>query len=75
MNSFYETELPEIGEYTELTSKSVDPKNTSQINNLKEYNRRDIKQDPKQKAKDKLWESIVSAAEASDDSEEEEGKI
>lgn len=46
MNTFYETELPEIGEYTELTKKSSSSK-ISTVNNIYEHNRRDLKLDPK----------------------------
>ena len=42
MNSFYETELPELGEYTELTKINPVSKNSS-VSNIYEHNRRDIK--------------------------------
>lgn len=37
-----------------------------------ENGRRDLRQDPKQKAKEKLWESIVSAAEVSESDDDDQ---
>ena len=73
MNIFYETELPELGEYTEI-SKSAS-KGSNNVSSLYEHNRRDLKKDPQEKAKERLWESIVSAAEISSNSDDEDGQI
>jgi len=42
------------------------------ITNVFENGRRDLRQDPKQKAKEKLWESIVSAAEVSESDDDDQ---
>ena len=71
MNIFYETELPELGEYTEI-SKPVG-KNSNSVSSLYDQNRRDLKKDPQEKVKERLWESIVNAAENSESSDDEDG--
>ena len=71
MNIFYETELPELGEYTEI-SNSVG-KSSKNVSSLYEQNRRDLKKDPQEKVKERLWESIVNAAENSESSDDEDG--
>ena len=57
MTSFYETEMPELDDTQDLINDS--------------HQRRDSKKDPQDKAKERLWASIVSAAdndsESSDD--------
>jgi hypothetical protein len=73
MNIFYETELPELGEYTEI-SNSVG-KSSNSASSLYEQNRRDLKKDPQEKVKERLWESIVNAAENSESSDDEDGQI
>ncbi|MFM7855946.1 MAG: hypothetical protein ACKO96_29520 [Flammeovirgaceae bacterium] len=73
MNIFYETELPELGEYTEIPN-SVG-KGSNNASNLYEQNRRDLKKDPQEKVKERLWESIVNAAENSESSDDEDGQI
>ncbi len=71
MNIFYETELPELGEYTEISNSAG--KNSNTVNSLYEQNRRDFKRDPQEKVKERLWESIVNAAENSESSDDEDG--
>jgi len=44
MNVFYETELPELGEYTEISRTSS--KTSNNVTSLYEQNRRDMKKDP-----------------------------
>lgn len=71
MNIFYETELPDLGEYTEISKSSG--KSLSNMNSLYDQNRRDLKKDPQEKVKERLWESIVSATEISSGSDDEDG--
>lgn len=71
MNVFYETELPELGEYTEISRTSS--KTSNNVTSLYEQNRRDMKKDPQEKVKERLWESIVSATEISSGSDDEDG--
>ena len=69
MNQFYEQELPDI-------SKDLDSSRQSLTNDRKKMKgsngsvekRRHLKKDPAQKAKDKLWESIIKETEDEDDS-------
>lgn len=75
MSTFYEMEMPDI----EDSDSEVQEQQPEEL--LKKRNetngRRDIKQDPKDKAKEKLWESIVNQADgdSDDDSSDSDGQI
>jgi hypothetical protein len=68
MNQFYEQELPDISGRSESTS-------SSRGNGVEK--RRYMKRDKTEKAKEKLWESIIKETEdeASDDSSEDDERI
>ena len=59
MNQFYEQELPDISQTTrdDIPGKS----------NTVEKRHRHLKRDKKEKAKEKLWESIIKETEGEDD--------
>ena len=61
MDSFYEVEMPELDDDTEDLVQSNEAQQ-----------RRDIKQDPKDKAKERLWASIVDQAENESDSDSDD---
>lgn len=67
MTSFYEMEMPELDD----AEKQDLVRNKDQ-----QSKRRDIKQDPKDKAKERLWASIVdAAANDEDESSDSDGQI
>ena len=67
MNQFYEQELPDISVRREVTRQSS--------NGVEK--RRYMKRDKNEKAKEKLWESIIKETEdeASDDSSDDDERI
>ena len=74
MNTFYEMEMPEIEDSDSEVQEQLPEELIRKRNET--AGRRDIKQDPKDKAKEKLWESIVNQADDSDDdSSGSDGKI
>lgn len=72
MNKFYETEMPELTnasiedleDHHKAFDSSLDESDTVEINTTStslaqtKNRRRDLKRDPRDKAKEKLWESI-----------------
>ena len=74
MNTFYEQELPDItGEHKNDKSD----KKSAGVENGKMPQKRHIKKDPAQKAKEKLWESIIKETEDenSSDTSDEDNEI
>lgn len=80
MNQFYEQELPDISMDSSRTElKSGDRKRqgsksqhlTSSGSNRLEQ-RRHLKKDPQQKAKEKLWESIIRETEIEESSDDDD---
>lgn len=76
MKQFYESELTDISIHEE--NKVNEHSNRKKGMNLAaEKRRREMKKDPQEKVKDKLWESIIKEAENDDgdDSSDDEHEI
>lgn len=75
MKQFYEQELTEINRDDQNTSREhINRKKAHKV----EIRRREKKKDPIEKAKDKIWESIIKETEnedADDSSDEDEHEI
>jgi len=72
MNQFYEQELPDISKNLDTSRDQLqgDRKALNKKNTVEK--RRYMKKDPAQKAKDKLWESIIKEADEEDDESSED---
>ena len=68
MSQFYEQELPDISRDSTLNSER-DADHHGKYKGVADTRRRDLKKDPVQKAKEKLWESIVKETENDDGDE------
>eukprot|EP00347_Sterkiella_histriomuscorum_P006317 403353220 len=68
MNQFYEQELPDISKDLDSSRQSLTNDRKKKASNGSAEKRRHLKKDPAQKAKDKLWESIIKETEDEDDS-------
>ena len=68
MNQFYEQELPDISKDNDTSRDSINSKDLTKMNKGSSVEkRRYMKKDPAQKAKDKLWQSIIKETEEEDD--------
>ena len=68
MSQFYETELPDIIHDDQDDGDNSQDKIISKPE--KQLTKRHFKKDPKEKVKDKLWESIMKEAEDDEDEED-----